>query len=130
MFRQILNTKITPYDVPLGTTEALPIPFNNINQYSFHCILFLIHYPTEYKANEKQWKEIKRMGIDWGMPHVVTRAIRELDVFWRRKHPPHLLRLDTSLRTWIAQETRRRCIREHCETVFMEESDPEIISDD
>lgn len=130
MFRQIFDINVAPYNTPLGITEELPIPFDRINGYSFHCILSLLYYPEEFKANEKQWKEIKNIGITWGMPHVVARAIRELDVYWREKHPQHLLRLDTSLKTWIEQETRRRCIREHCEIVFMEDSDTEIISDD
>ena len=130
MFRQILSTNTAPYDIPLGTTEALPIPFDKIHEYTFHCILFLLYYPTEFKANEKQWKELQKLGMTWEMPHVVARAIREIDVHWWRRHPQHLLRLDNSLLTWVEQEARRRCIHNHCETVFMEDSDFETISDD
>ena len=91
MFQQILNQIVPPFDVPFGTVEELPIPFDKIHDRLFNALVFLLHEPREFTTNEGQWEDIRDIGIHWGMPHVVAQAIRELDVHWRRRHPQHLL---------------------------------------
>ena len=69
----------------------LPIPFDNLSPLTFFAFLHHLYYPTLFIGTEDEWKDIRRLSLEWNLPRVAGfAALRLLEI--RQQHLPLVMR--------------------------------------
>ena len=132
LIQEMLNFTRPPNDSPFGTTFHTAIPFDTIKAATFYDLIMLLYYPEKFETDSNGWLDIFKLAQDWNMPHIARRATRELDNVYYQKHPFHMRRWDTTLRTRVQdyqRQLRHKWVTEHLEQPFEEDDDEESIID-
>jgi hypothetical protein len=92
-FHNILTQNDAIHNVPRGTTVHFPIPFDDLAPSTLFNLLHYLYYPGLFTGTELDWKELRRLSLDWDLPRVAgIAAIRILEMR-ERELPPTMRQL-------------------------------------
>ena len=108
-FRNILVQNEPGHDIPRGITVHLPIPFDKLSPPIFFIFLQYLYYPKYFIGTEEDWKNIRRLCLDWEFSHMAGITILKMLEMRRKQLPPVMKRLlDHNIGHTIWKEQTRR----------------------
>ena len=127
-FQKILNQNEPGHDIPRGTSALLPIPFNDLEPSLFFTFLHHLYYPKLFVGTETDWKNIRKLAIEWELLWVAGFAMLRLLEIRQEHQPPVIRRLieHTSALGLYRRIERRNRLYE----IQIEDDDEEIIIGD
>ena len=122
-FSAILNQNKPGHDIPRGTTVYLPIPFDDLSPDKFFAFLHHLYYPALFVGTEEEWKDVRRLSLEWDLPRVVGFAALRLLEIRQQQLPPVMQQLVE--RTTLLGLYRRVQRRNHLYEVQVEDDEEE-----
>jgi hypothetical protein len=92
-FRDILTRNDPAIDTPRGLTIQFPIPFDDLAPSTLFNLLHHLYYPGLFTGTEQEWKELRRLSLDWELPHVAGIAMIKILEMREKELPPTMRRL-------------------------------------
>ena len=122
--------------VACGSSLLLPLPFDNLPESLFSLFLHLLYDEENFKATEKEWHALKRLGTEWQFTHQTRVAVWAIVSIRERQLPlPHRGLLGGFMvRRVLDERNRRRQEYRRLRAMMTEDSDEEdfdeVVSDD